>query len=68
MSPQDVQPNTNPAPLALGGNFTAEEAERLHRLRENFHAQAEYLERLLDERRIEFVRWLLETGRIGEQF
>jgi hypothetical protein len=66
MSAQDFQPNTNGTPTMLGSNFTAEEAARLQSLRENFHAHAEYLERIVDERRIEFVRWLIETGRLRE--
>lgn len=66
MSSQDFQPNTNTSPTLLGGNFTSEEAARLRTLRENFHEHAEYLERVLDERRIEFVRWLIETGRLRE--
>jgi hypothetical protein len=64
MSAQDFQSNSSPA--LLGSNFTSEEAARLQNLRENFHVHVEYLERLLDERRIEFVRWLIETGRLRE--
>jgi hypothetical protein len=66
MSGQDFQPNPNGTPTMLGGNFTTEEAARLRALRENFHTHAEYQERILDEQRIEFVRWLIETGRLRE--
>lgn len=66
MSTQEFQSNTNSSPTLLGSNFTAEEAARLQNLRENFHVHAEYLERIIDERRIEFVRWLIATGRISE--
>ncbi len=66
MSRQEFQGNTNISPTLLGSNFTSEEAARLHDLRDNFHSHVEYLERVLDERRIEFVRWLVETGRLNE--
>jgi hypothetical protein len=66
MSPQEFQSNGNGSPTLLGGKFTAEEAARLRDLRDNFHEHAEYLERVLDERRLGFVRWLIETGRISE--
>lgn len=66
MPGQDFQQNTNSSPVVLGNGFTSEEAARLQSLRETFHAQAEYL-RELDERRLEFVRWLMETGRLSEQ-
>jgi hypothetical protein len=66
MSAPEFQANTNGIPTMLGSNFTAEEAARLQCLRENFHVHAEYLERIIDERRIEFVRWLIATGRISE--
>lgn len=66
MPGQDFQPNTNLSPAVLGNGFTSEEAARLQSLRETFHAQADYL-RELDERRLEFARWLLETGKLSEQ-
>jgi hypothetical protein len=66
MSAQDFQANSNSSPTLLGSNFTSEEAARLQSLRENFHAHVEYLERVVDERRIEFVRWLIETGKLRE--
>jgi hypothetical protein len=66
MSAQEFQPNTNSSPILLGNNFTPEEAARLRNLRENFHEHVEYLERLVDERRLGFVRWLIDTGRLNE--
>ena len=66
MSAQDFQTNNNSSPAMLDGNFTTDEVARLEHLREHFHDHVEYLERLLDERRIEFVRWLIETGRLSE--
>lgn len=66
MSSQEFQPNTNGSPTMLGNNFTPEEAARLRNLRDNFHAHAEYLERIVDQRRLGFVRWLIDTGRLKE--
>jgi hypothetical protein len=65
MPGQDYQQNTNSSPAVLGHGFTSEEAARLQSLRETIHAQADYL-RVLDECRLEFARWLLETGRLSE--
>lgn len=65
MSPQDFQANSNSSPTLLGSGFTAEEAARLQSLREAFRAEVEYLEGL-EEKRIEFARWLIETGRLRE--
>lgn len=47
---------------ALG--FTAEEAERLARYREWAGEHGEHAERLKFERRLDFVRWLVEHDRI----
>jgi hypothetical protein len=66
MPSQDYQQNSNTSPAVLGNGFTSEEAARLQSLRENFHAQADYL-RALDERRLEFARWLFEAGKLSEQ-
>lgn len=67
MSAQEIQPNTNGKPTLLGRNFTAEEAARLHQLRAAMSAQAaEYREGSLDERRVEFARWLIATGRLHD--
>jgi hypothetical protein len=66
MSAQDYHQNSNSAPIMLGRDFTPEEATRLHNLRDYFRAHAEYVERMVDERRVEFVRWLIETGKISE--
>jgi hypothetical protein len=50
----------------LTGNFTPEELARLNALRASFQSRAEYLERVIDDRRLEFARWLLEHGRLSE--
>jgi hypothetical protein len=65
MSAQDFQANNNSSPALLGSNFTSEEAARLHNLRRNFQSEAADLEGL-EEKRIEFVRWLIDTGRLRE--
>ena len=65
MPGQDYQQNTNTPNAVLGSGFTTEEAARLQYLRETFNTQAAY-QRVLDERRLEFARWLLETGRLSE--
>ena len=66
MLPHEQVNNTNARPATLSGNFTADEVSRLTQLRSNFHAHAEYLERVIDERRLEFARWLLDHGKLSE--
>lgn len=50
----------------LGSNFTTDEMTRLETLRKNYHNHAEYLERVIDDRRLEFARWLRDNGKLGE--
>jgi hypothetical protein len=45
--------------------FSAAEAARLARFREEAVGSAEYAEFEAIERRLRFVRWLVETGRLG---
>ena len=66
MSPHEYTNNPNARPTTLNGPFTSEEVTRLTDLRHNFFAHSEYLERVIDERRIEFARWLLEHGKLTE--
>lgn len=66
MLPHEYVNNSNGRPATLSGNFTADEVSRLTQLRSNFHAHAEYLERVIDERRLEFARWLLDHGKLSE--
>lgn len=66
MLPHEYGNNTNGRPTTLSGNFTADEVARLTQLRTNFHAHTEYLERVVDERRLEFARWLLDHGKLSE--
>ena len=65
MIPQDnsLSANSIPAPLR---SFTRKEAERLSELRQRFHLPGEHFERVIDERRLEFARWLVENQRLGE--
>ncbi len=65
MTPQDssLSANSIPAPLR---SFTRKEAERLSELRQRFHLPGEHFERVIDERRLEFARWLVEHQRLGE--
>lgn len=46
--------------------FTPETLAKLSALRERFRGHPEYLELALDERRLAFARWLVETGRLSE--
>lgn len=66
MSPHEYTNNLNGPPATLGKNFSAEEVSRLTQLRGTFHVHSEYLERVIDERRLEFARWLLEHGKLSE--
>jgi hypothetical protein len=53
-------------PAMVTGNFSAEELARLNALRTSFRSRAEYLERVIDDRRLEFARWLVENGKLSE--
>lgn len=66
MMPHEYTNNVNSLPATLGGSFTADEVSRLTDLRRNYHEHAEYLERVIDERRLEFARWLLDRGKLSE--
>lgn len=67
MMAHDYNSSGNSRPATLGGNFTADEADRLTTLRRNFNSHAEYLGRVLDEHRLEFARWLVEHGKLDDQ-
>lgn len=58
--------SSNPKPAMATGNFTPEELARLNALRANFRSRAEYRERVIDDRRLEFARWLVENGKLSE--
>ncbi len=66
MLSQEFTNGGNRRPATLSGNFTSDEVARLMDLRRNFHAHGEYLERVIDQRRLEFARWLLDHGKLTE--
>lgn len=53
-------------PATLGANFNSDEVARLVDLRRTVHEHTEYLERVIDQRRLEFARWLLDHGKLSE--
>jgi hypothetical protein len=61
------RPITPITPTTPNGDFSADEVARLNELRRTFHSQADYLGRVLDNRRLEFARWLLENGKLNDQ-
>lgn len=48
------------------GGFAESEMKRLSQLRKDI-SEREKLETLADHRRMEFVRWLVHTGKLSEQ-
>jgi hypothetical protein len=65
MSPHDSPTPTNIPPTSLR-SFSRKEAERLSALRQRYQLHGEYFERVIDERRLEFARWLAEHRRLSE--
>ena len=49
------------------GGFAESEMKRLSQLRKD-HKEQEKLQALADYRRLEFVRWLVDNGKLSEQF
>lgn len=66
MMPQEHLNNIIGPPATLGANFSAAEVARLVDLRRSVHEQTEFLERVIDQRRLEFARWLLDHGKLSE--
>ena len=66
MMSREYSTNNTSSPTKLSDMFTPEELSRLDALRQNFYTHAEYLERVIDDRRLEFARWLLEHGKLSE--
>lgn len=44
--------------------FSLEEAARLAFKRDHFEEEVEYQERLAQQRRLQFVQWLVQSGRL----
>lgn len=65
MSPHDSPTPANMPPTSLR-SFSRKEAERLSALRQRYQLHGEYFERVIDERRLEFARWLAENQRLNE--
>ncbi len=51
----------------LDDRFTAEQVQRLTALRQRLALQPVHLDLGIDARRLEFARWLVEHGRLGEE-
>ena len=66
MTPQEHVNNIPSRPATLGANFSADEIARLVDLRRTVHEHTEFLERVIDQRRLEFARWLLDQGKLSE--
>jgi hypothetical protein len=65
MSPHDSPTPANTSPTSLR-SFSRKEAERLSVLRQRYQLHGEYFERIIDERRLEFARWLAQQRRLSE--
>jgi hypothetical protein len=59
-----VHPST-PTPLP-DGRFTSEEGQRLIALRQRLALRPTPVDLDIDERRLQFARWLVEHGRLSE--
>ena len=57
---------TNRQSALFVGTFTPQEAERLNQVKQHICEKAEYLERMLDEHRLRFARFLMEVGDITD--
>lgn len=66
MVPQEHSNGITGRPTTLGANFSADEIDRLVNLRRSVHEHTEFLERVIDQRRLEFARWLLDNGKLSE--
>jgi len=66
MTPQEFSNIINGGPTTRGANFSADEVARLTDLRRSVHEHSEFLERVIDQRRLEFARWLHERGKLTD--
>lgn len=56
----------NNCKMLYKAGFSDEEVQRLKQLRQEL-AEREQLQALADYRRLQFLRWLVQTGRLSEQ-
>ena len=66
MSQEKASSSFNPPSAILVGPFTNEEATRLRTIRTEIMKNPVYLDRVLDEHRMRFVRYLVEQGEIND--
>ncbi len=66
MMPQDQPTLPNRQSALMVGPFNQDEYNRLQRVRHNILEKAEYLDRVIDERRLRFARFLREQGEIDD--
>jgi len=62
----DTTKKRNIESLRLHGGFKANEINQLIEIAKNYDAQ-NILQATIDRRRLEFMRWLVQTGRLNEQ-
>jgi len=48
------------------GGFVDGEVQRLNKLRQTY-TEREKLQEIVDQRRMEFIRWLVNNGRLSDQ-
>lgn len=53
-------------PIELAGQFTPDESARINTLRVRFHLCPDHFNLGMDYRRLEFARWLVDHGHLGE--
>jgi len=63
---QEKSSHANLQSALLVGPFTPEEAARLRSIRTHLLNNPQYLDRVLDEHRLRFVRYLMEQGEISD--
>jgi hypothetical protein len=68
MLPQEHETNNQIQMAMRDGQFTAEEMTRLMELRQRLHTYTEFWEHTSDVRRLEFARWLVQHGKLSEEF
>ena len=66
MPREDLAASSAPAITAPVGALTAEEMRRLEAFQRGCEYQPQCLEWEIDPQRLEFVRWLIQRGRLSE--